>query len=66
MRDPRLEQLARLMLTHSMKISKGEAFQISSDIAGIPLVKAILTEAGQMGALAQVELSSQEDRKSVV
>jgi aminopeptidase len=66
MRDPRLDKLARLMLNHSMRISKGESFHISSDIAGIPLVKAILAEAGQAGALAQVELTNQEVSRCVL
>ncbi len=60
MRDPRLEQLARLMLTHSMMIQKGEAFHITADIAAIPLIKAILSEARKIGAFAQVDLTSQE------
>ena len=60
MRDPRIDQLARLMLRHSMHITKGEAFHITSDIAAIPLVKAILAEAAKIGALAQVDLTSQE------
>lgn len=66
MRDPRIEQLARLMLTHSMRISRGEAFHISSDINGVPLVKAILKEAGRIGALVQVQLSSQEISRLVL
>ena len=60
MRDPRLERLAGLMLNHSMKIKRGEAFHISADVVGLPLVKAILRQAARMGALAQVELTSQE------
>ena len=45
MRDPRLERLAGLMLNHSMKIKRGEAFHISADVVGLPLVKAILRQA---------------------
>lgn len=60
MRDPRFEQLARIILNHSMRIQKGEAFRVSADTAAIPLVKAILSEAAQIGAFAQVDLTNQE------
>ena len=66
MRDPRLEQLAGLMLNHSMKIKRGEAFHISADVAGLPLIKAILRQAARMGALAQVELTSQEVSRLII
>lgn len=60
MHDPRLDKLAGLILKHSMRIAKGEAFHITSDISGIPLVKALLAETARIGAHAQVELTSQE------
>ena len=60
MHDPRLNRLAHLILSHSMQIARGEAFHITSDISGIPLVKALLAETGKIGAHAQVELTSQE------
>ncbi|MDD2578934.1 MAG: aminopeptidase [Eubacteriales bacterium] len=60
MKDPRLEQLAHLMLTHSMKIQKGDYFHITADITGLPLVKALLRQSRQLGALAEVQLTQQE------
>ncbi len=60
MRDPRIEKLARLMLHHSMKIKKGEAFHITADVSALPLVKAILRQAKAIGALAEVQLTHQE------
>lgn len=60
MPDPRLGQLARLMLSHSLKIQKGESICINADLSALELVKAILGETAKIGALAQVELTSQE------
>jgi aminopeptidase len=60
MQDPRLDQLAGLLLNHSMKIQRGEAFHVSADIDSLPLVKAVLRQAKQIGSFAQVELGSQE------
>ncbi len=60
MRDPRFDHLARILLQHSMRIQKGEAFHITADMEAVPLVKAILREAAGLGALAQVELTNQE------
>lgn len=60
MRDPRFEQLAQILLNHSMRIQKGESFHITADTEALPLVKAILRETARLGALAQVELTNQE------
>ncbi len=60
MQDPRLDRLARLMLHYSLKIKRGEAFQITADMSALPLVKALLKETKTIGALAQVEWTNQE------
>jgi len=54
MHDPRIDRLAHLIINHSMRITRGEAFHITSDISGIPLIKALLAETGRIGAHAQV------------
>ncbi len=66
MHDPRLDHLAHLMLSHSMQIRKGDAFHITADLSAASLVKSILREAAQIGALAQVELTSQEITRQVL
>ena len=43
--DPRLDQLARLMLHHALNIKRGEAFHITADMGALALVKALLREA---------------------
>ncbi|HBP37543.1 MAG TPA: hypothetical protein DD640_02160, partial [Clostridiales bacterium] len=60
MRDPRFEQLAGLMLDHSLKIRRGEAFHISADLCALPLVKSLLRAAAQRGVFALVDFSCQE------
>lgn len=60
MRDPRLEKLAKLMLNHAMRIKKGEAFHITADVSSLPLVKEILRQTKDLGALAEVQLTHQE------
>ena len=60
MHDPRFDTLARLMLNHSLQIKAGEAFNINADTRAIPLVKAILKQAREVGAFANVDLTDQE------
>ena len=60
MHDPRFDILARLMLTHSLQINAGEAFNINADTRAIPLVKAILKQARELGVFVQVDLTNQE------
>jgi aminopeptidase len=60
MRDSRLDKLAGLILSHSIHISRGEAFHVTADDHSRPLVKALLREAKKIGAMVQVELTSQE------
>ena len=60
MKDPRFDQLAAIMLDHSLQIKKGDAFAISADVISLPLVKAILRLAKRKGALATVKLTDQE------
>lgn len=60
MQDPRLDQLARLMLHHALNIKRGEAFHITADMSALALVKAILREAKDIGALVQVDWTNQE------
>jgi aminopeptidase len=58
--DQRLEKLANLMLTYSLQIKKGDAFAISADTSSLPLVKAVLRQARQLGAFAATRLTDQE------
>ncbi|MDD4743450.1 MAG: aminopeptidase [Eubacteriales bacterium] len=60
MRDSRLASLAKLMLYHSMKIKKGDAFHITADLTARPLVQELLREAALAGALAQVDWTDNE------
>lgn len=56
MQDPRLMQLAELMLDHSLQLRRQEAIRIAADVTAIPLVKALLIKARERGVLAQVDL----------
>lgn len=56
MRDPRLNTLARHMLTRSLRLGKGSHFLVSAPALATPLVRAILEEARVMGAFPVYEL----------
>ena len=45
MRDERLERLARMLLTQSLDLRRGEIFEINSGVAANPLNKALLRAA---------------------
>ncbi len=60
MHDPRFDALAHLMLSHSLRIRPGEAFNITADTAALPLVSALLDEARRIRAFASVDLTSME------
>lgn len=60
MQDPRLTTLAGLMLNHSLQLKPGDAFNITADMAALPLVKALLQEAQTIGAFANVDFTNQE------
>jgi aminopeptidase len=60
MQDPRLDRLAGLFLSHSLRIERGQGFHITADTRSLPLVKAILREARRTGTFAQVEFIDQE------
>lgn len=58
--DSRLNQLARLMLQHSMRIRRGDGFSLSADMVAKPLVQAILAETARIGAFARVAWTDNE------
>ena len=60
MSDNRLVKLARVLLDHSLKVSKGDKFLISTEIEAKPLVKEIVRYANEIGAYAYVEFNDDE------
>lgn len=60
MHDPRFDTLASLMLTHSLKVNPGDAFNITADINALPLVKALLKKTSEKHAFANVDFTHQE------
>ena len=60
MKDPRLEQLANLLLTQSLKLQPGEIFAINSGAAANPLNKALLRAAKAKGLYPVMRLSDDE------
>ncbi len=60
MKDPRIESLAKLLLTHSLQIKSGEQFEINSGILAKPLIKALMKEASKLGAVPRVKLEDDE------
>jgi aminopeptidase len=51
MADPRIERLARVLVHYSLRIQPGEIFRISSPVAGAPLVRELVRESLQAGAI---------------
>ncbi len=47
-RDPRIDQLASVLLRHSLDLKKGDIFQINAGIAAKPLVEALYRESAKL------------------
>ena len=60
MRDTRLDQLAELLLTHSLWLTPGELFEINAGVAAKPLIKALMKQAHAIGAVPYVRLEDDE------
>ncbi len=60
MQDPRHDDLAGLILNHSLRLQPAEIVNINADIVALPLAEAIVQRANQLGIFTQVELSSQK------
>ncbi len=60
MHDPRLDQLAQLILDHSLRLQPEEIVQISADITALPLVSALVRQAASRGVFAVPDISTQE------
>ncbi len=60
MKDPRLEKLAGILLTHSLSLEKGDGFLVSASVESVPLVKEILAQSARMGVFPVVELADEE------
>ncbi|MEL7609846.1 MAG: aminopeptidase [Bacillota bacterium] len=60
MRDERLFDLARMLLTYSLELKRGELFQINSGIGAKPLIKALMIEANKVGAVPLLKLEDDE------
>lgn len=60
MKDERLQKLAKLLLGYSLNLQKGELFEINGGIPAKPLIKELMKEAHQMGAVPYVKLDDDE------
>ncbi len=60
MQDPRLKQLASLLLNHSMHIKEGELFGIRTGLLAKPLIKELMKEAHRIGAVPYLDLRDEE------
>ena len=60
MKDPRLDQLAKMLLSQSLRLQRGEIFEINSGAAANPLNKALMRAAKDMGLYPLVKLSDDE------
>ena len=60
MRDERLDRLADLLLNYSLKLKKGDLFEINGGVPAKPLIKALQKSAHAIGAVPFVKLSDDE------
>lgn len=60
MHDPRLDQLAFVLMNHSTALQQGEYFQVSASITAKPLVMAIIRQAKRMGVYPVIEWQDEE------
>jgi len=60
MKDSRLDQLAKLMLEYSIKAQPQEIVLLNTDITALPLAKAIMRRANEMGVFVVPEITTQE------
>jgi aminopeptidase len=60
MRDERLDRLADLLLTYSLKLKKGDLFEINGGIPAKPLIKSLIKRAHTVGAVPFVKLTDDE------
>ncbi len=60
MKDPRLEKLAEVLLTHSVKIKENEKVMIAGDYVTKPLMKELVQKAYDLGAIPYFEFDDQE------
>lgn len=60
MHDPRLDQLARIILEHSLHLQPEEIVRLQADVTAMPLVAAIVRRANQMGVFVAPDIATQE------
>jgi len=66
MKDPRIDQLARNLIRYSLGLKKGEKVLIENIDLQVPLVRALVREAFEVGALPQVLLKDQEITRALL
>jgi len=60
MRDERIDRLAELLITYSLKLKKGDLFEINGSLPAKPLIKALQQKAHAIGAVPFVKLTDDE------
>lgn len=60
MTDPRVAKLARLLVTYSLRLKKGEILRINGEVVSLPLAKAVFEAAIEAGAYPYIALNVPE------
>lgn len=58
--DTRIDQLADVLLNHSLALEKGDIYQINASIAAKPLVAALYRESVRMGVYPVIRWQDDE------
>jgi len=66
MKDPRIEKLARNLLTHSIKLKKGQTVIIETNAHARELVTELVTQVYQIGAYPFVRLGDEQVSRAIM
>lgn len=66
MRDPRFEKLSKLIVNHSVSLQPNEHVLIRADVEAIPLLKVLIKEVLNVGAIPHVRLSHEDVSREIM
>ena len=64
--DPRVEKLARVLISYSLNLKKGQTLKIVGEVAALPLIKAAFKEAVKVGALPYTMIKVPDNEETML
>lgn len=62
--DARVDRLAKVLIHYSLKLKKGQLLKIQGEVATLPLIKAVYTEALKVGAHPFTQISVNDNQEA--